>query len=241
MIALRSASADDANLAPLVAILDQLKDDAVRLDILKGMRAGLKGRKSVPMTSGWSPIYEKLSASKNEELRTVARELALTFGDPLALKQLESVVKDTNQSAETRQSALSALLEKHPETLPNTLKLLLDDKVMRSSAIRGLAAYAHADTPKWLIEIYPSLSVSERQDAISTLSSRAAYATQMLTAIQDNSIDRRDVSAFTARQLASLGNDVVDKQLEAIWGKVRQSSAEKEALITKWKKKMNGN
>ncbi|MFT5523954.1 MAG: putative heme-binding domain-containing protein, partial [Pirellulaceae bacterium] len=85
-----------------------------------------------------------------------------------------------------------------------------------------------------------SLSANERQDAINTLSSRATYAMELLQAIQVKIVDRRDVSAFTARQLASLGNESVDKQLEAIWGKVRQSSAEKEALIATWKKKMNG-
>jgi putative heme-binding domain-containing protein len=235
-----AAGQDEPNLAPLVTILNQLEDDGVRLDILKGMRAGLKGRKSVAMPAGWSPIYKKLSSSKSEDVRTIARELALTFGDPLALKQLGEVVNDPKQNVEARKNALTALLEKHPADLPTSLKALLEDKLLRADAIRGLAAYAHPDTPKWLLEQYKSLSANERQDAINTLSSRATYAMELLQAIQVKIVDRRDVSAFTARQLASLGNESVDKQLEAIWGKVRQSSAEKEALIATWKKKMNG-
>jgi putative heme-binding domain-containing protein len=234
-------SQDDPNLAPLVAILDQLEDDAVRLDILKGMRAGLKGRKSVAMPKGWSPIYKKLSASKSEDVKTIARELALIFGDPLALKQLGNVVHDASQSSESRKSALAALLEKHPADLPESLRKLLDDKTLRGDAIRGLAAYAHKDTPNWLIGVYKDLSANERQDVVNTLASRATYATRLLDAIQAKEIDRRDGSAFIARQLASLGNKDVNKQLEAIWGKVRESSAEKEALIATWKKKMNNN
>jgi putative heme-binding domain-containing protein len=46
------------------------------------------------------------------------------------------------------------------------------------------------------------------------------------------------VTAYTARQLRSLGDERVNERLQALWGEVRETPAEKSKLITNYKKQL---
>src|SRR5262249_17722075 len=78
----------------------------------------------------------------------------------------------------------------------------------------------------------------ERQEALTTLASRPAYALALLDAVERKAISRSDVSPFTARQLANLRNPEVSKRLEKVWGQVRQTPEEKKKLIEKYKRQL---
>jgi hypothetical protein len=52
-----------------VAALDDV-DDSARLDLLAGIRDGLRGKKSMPMPDGWAATYERLAASKSAASRS---------------------------------------------------------------------------------------------------------------------------------------------------------------------------
>ena len=93
------AAADDSGLDGLVALLAEVDDADFQLDLLKGIREGLKGRKLVPMPKGWSDVYPKLSASKKAEVREQAQLLALTFGDKQALAELQKLMLDRTAAA----------------------------------------------------------------------------------------------------------------------------------------------
>ena len=80
-----AAQADQDPLAALVEVLKISDDDAFRLDILKGIRDGLKGRTKVSMPKGWTEVAGKLGESKNSEVRSLATMISITFGDPNAL------------------------------------------------------------------------------------------------------------------------------------------------------------
>jgi mono/diheme cytochrome c family protein len=77
--------------------------------------------------------------------------------------------------------------------------------------------------------------VAEKQDAINTLASRPSYALALLTAIERKQVPRADVSIFTARQLKDLRDRRVTEKLDKVWGQIRQTPAEKTALIAKYK------
>ena len=51
----------------------------------------------------------------------------------------------------------------------------------------------------------------------------------------DKTVPRADISAFVARQLHALGDDSIDRRLRDVWGEVRESSAQKQEQITKYK------
>jgi len=230
-----AAEEADEGLSALVDLLREVDDAQFQLDLLKGMRDGLKGRKKVVMPDGWRAAYRKLSGSENEEVRRRARLLALSFGDEEAKAELIETMMDARQPAAERRSALSALVERRVPALEESLLQLVEDKAMRGPALRGLGAYEDPRTPRTILEVYPSLTDSEKQDAIATLASRAEYAKLLLDAMESERVPRGDVSAFTARQLQDLGMEEITARLKEVWGDVRKTSAEKRKLIAKYK------
>jgi len=225
----------DPGLTALVGLLAEVDDPQFQLDLLKGMRDGLKGRKTVVMPPGWRQAYQRLAVSKDAEVRRRAKLLALTFGDQAALDELKATMSNPAAPREERLEALDALVERRVPGLAEPLQALLDDQALRAAALRGLGAYDHEETPERILRLYPALDEAEQQDAIATLAARPAYARRLLDAIQQGVIPRSDVSAFTARQLQDLGDKQITSRLRKVWGDVRTTSAEKRKLIAKYK------
>jgi putative heme-binding domain-containing protein len=83
------------------------------------------------------------------------------------------------------------------------------------------------------------LSTEEKHDAIATLSSRKDYALELLAAVEKKSVARSDISAYVARQLHSLGDKQVSDQLRQVWGEVRESTAQKQEQLARYKKMLS--
>ena len=222
-------------LDPLVDLLDQLDDPAVQFDLLTGMHAGLRGRKHVAMPARWPSVYEKLSASKSAGVRKQAQLIALIFGDPKVITALNKTLMDRRTLVADRRTALQVLLEQRVDGLAPDLHRLVDEKPMRRAALQALAAYNNAATPDLILSKYSGFDSAERQDAINTLASRPSYALALLQATAKQIVRRTEISAFTARQLRGLGDDQVNKALHEVWGEVKETSQNKEALIAKYK------
>lgn len=226
---------DDSGLDGLVGLLAEVDDADFQLDLLKGIRDGLRGRKSVPMPAGWSDVYPKLAKSARPEVREQAQLLALTFGDKTALAALQATMLDAQADVSARQAALVSMVACQTEGLAAHLHGLLDDDALCCCALRGLAAYDHEATPGAIIARYDEFTAAEKQDAIATLISRPQYAFTLLDAVEQEKIPRQDISAFSARQINSFADDKLHKRLIEVWGEIRDSSADAKALIAKYK------
>jgi hypothetical protein len=234
-LARRALTADaSSGLSALLPVLEQATD-AVRGDILSGMLDALRGRKQVPRPEGWSGAFAKLLATHDPDVVEQTLLLALDIGEPKAIKTLRMVAADQGTPPGLRSRALTALVERHAPDLSGELHALLDDRALRGTAIRALAAYNDPATPQRILSRYAMLSESERDDAIATLSARPAWALALLDAVGNKTIPRRDLNATVARQLSALGNEKVRTRLEAVWGSIRPTSNEKTPLITKYK------
>ncbi|MCI0703702.1 MAG: c-type cytochrome, partial [Planctomycetia bacterium] len=231
------AKGEKGNLAPLVAAL-VLANEKTQLDLLRGTREGMRGRKSFTMPAGWPAAYAKLSTRKESELRELAVMLALVFGDPQALVDLRKLIANTSATPAERIKAIEALVEKRVPDLAPVLHNQLNDKATRRAAIRGLAAYTHADTPKRILAMYGELTTDEKQDAVATLASRKEYALPLLDAVEAKKIPSGDISAFVARQLFALGDAKVTERLKQVWGEVRETAADKQKQLAKYKSQL---
>ncbi len=247
--AYRAETSDDSGPAGLVGLLAEVDDAQFQLDLLTGMLDGLRGRKEVEMPPRWPAVYAKLGKSPNAEVRRQAMLLALKFNDPQALASLRKTVTDArpfgggSERSPTdgtppreRLAALEALVEKRAPGLAPLLHGLLDDGPLRSAALKGLAACDDPATPRAVLGRYARFSRTEKQEAIHTLASRRTYARALLDAVGDDVVPAADVSAFTARQLRNLGDEQITRRLKEVWGEVRQTSKEKQALIAKYKR-----
>jgi putative membrane-bound dehydrogenase-like protein len=232
------AKGDKGDLAPLVSAL-ALADEGARLDVLKGMRESLRGRKSLKMPDGWSAAYAKLSQGDNPAVREHATVLALVFGDPQALAALRKLAANATAKPAERVAAIDALVDKRVPGLEPLLFKQLTDKATRRAAIRGLSAYSHADTPKKLLAVYADLTADEKFDAVATLAGRKEYALALLDAVRAKKVPRNDVSAFAARQMFALGDEKVSTRLKQVWGEVRETAADKQKLMEQYKARLS--
>jgi putative membrane-bound dehydrogenase-like protein len=228
--ALGNADAMDA----LVAHLEKV-DEPRQLAILTGIATALKGQRTAPQPKGWDAAAEKLARSGQAEIRALTQSLSLTFGSGPALAAMGAIVANSSGTAGDRLRALESLLNVRDAALAPVLLDLLREPAMRAAALRGLAAYADAKTPDAVLAIYPSLPPLEKRDALLTLAARAAFARPLFAAIADGRVPTRDLSADIARQLRGLNDTDLTQQLEKVWGSSRESSADKLALMAKYK------
>src|SRR3954467_2245940 len=219
----------------LVEVLGQSDDPQFQLDLLKGMSDGLKGRRGVPMPIGWEALATRLAKSPNAQVRDLAQSLSLTFGSAAALSALREQLASTSARVTTRSNALASLVQARDPQLPPTLQSLLTDSSMRIAALRALASYDDPATPPAIFKVYRNLPAAERREALNTLASRAAFARQLLAAVEKDVISRRDLTADVVRQLRVFKDPEINKQVQKLWGVARDSQAEKLAEIARYK------
>jgi putative membrane-bound dehydrogenase-like protein len=225
----------DKGLAAVVKALDESDDDAVRLVILKSVRAALAGQRQVKPPSQWAKAYAKLSKSQHEEVRAEATALGVFFGDEAAFESVRRVVASKDDDAVARHVGLQVLLAVKDAKLVAILHRLLEESLFRESAIKGLAAYDDPQTPAKLLAMYESLSPSEKRAALGTLASRAAYAVALLKAIEREQIPAGDLPADLVRQIHNLKDKSIDDLLAKVWGQIRSTPADKAKLIDQYR------
>jgi putative membrane-bound dehydrogenase-like protein len=204
-------------------------------DLLRGIQDGLVGQRNVPMPKTWKDAYPILAASPLPEVRERTIALAVQFGDERAFTLLRKIVPDRALPVKEREAALKTLLFQQKPDLTPILHDLLSDEALRGPAIRGLAAFDDAETPKLLVKHYAKWNADQKADAIQTLSSRGNYALALLDAIDAKTIPRGDINSYTIRQLQSLKAPGVAEKLAKVWGEVRPASADKAKLMAKYK------
>ena len=171
-------------------------------------------------------------------MRELGLQLALVFDDRVALNTLRQRAASPGAAAKPRNAALQALLAKGDSSLAPLLLQLIVDPATRNTALRGLASYDHPATASTLINAFPSFDDSARRDAVQTLASRAEWALRLLDAVEAKRIPRTELTAYTARQLRSLGIDEITARTRALWGAVRATPDEKLKLIETYKRQL---
>lgn len=234
-----SSDQEAAALAPLVQILEQIDEPQVQLDILRGLHDAIAGRRSVGMPQGWSHVYRRLAISPNEEVRTRATELAVIFGDPLALKSLTNTLNDKQAELPARRRALQALAQRRDVALIPTLLKLLDEGGLREAALLGLATFDDPRIPRQVLKRYPAYNADEKRAAISTLAARPGTALLLLDAVESATVPRNDLSTYIIRQLTAFNHPRVSARVKEVWGSFRETDQAKAALISQYRAKLN--
>lgn len=233
-------SAQDDSLPALVELLATSDDAQFQLDLLRGLKEGLGGRRSVKMPAGWEALSAKLLKSTNAQVRELTQSLSVTFGSALALDTFKQTLADAKADPTTRLAALERLLAAKEPTLAAILQTLLHDATLRAGALRGLAAYDDDKTPALILNPYSTFTAAEKKDALNTLVSRLAFARPLLLAIAQQKIPAKDLTADVVRQLRQFKDASVNEQVSQLWGTVRETEADKLEAIARYKKMITG-
>ncbi len=226
--------------APMDALLSLASRRPVPLqrDVLTGIAEGLKGRRKVARPDAWDTFAKTLSQSDDTALRDRIRELSVVFGDGRALDEVRELALDDKADIESRRAALESLIEARPEDLRAVCERLLKVRFLNKTAVRGLALFDDPGIGKALADNYRTFHPSERSAVLDTLVSRVTFAKALMDGIAAGKVPRDDVGAFRARQVRSLNDPSLNTRLSEAWGELRDSDADRRALIAGWKTKL---
>lgn len=225
-----------SGLGMLVSQLTPEIDDQVTEDLLSGVLQGLEGRRGLKMPEEWPSVFHRLSQSDNPKLQNQAIRLAVIFKDQSALRQLRGIASNPKEPPTKRNLAIDTLVDQRLRGFERDLLGLINDESVRSSVLRGLAAYQSTETPAVILASYNSMQPEDRQLAQLTLASRATWASELLTAVEEDRIEASEISAYCARQIRSLDDKKLSARLTEQWGGVRETSADKQRQIQRIKK-----
>ena len=207
-------------------------DDAARADIITGMAAALKGFSQVTKPKAWDAFAKAVGTASPDALR----DLNLVFGSGRATDELIALIKETEGDANARRSAIDSLLRSPKPEHFQLIRGLINDKVLGTAARLGLAKFDNADVPKSLLNNWPDRSQEWRAANITTLSSRSAWAKQLLDYVAKHpTIAKEDITPYQARQIRNLNDKALTDQLTQVWGEARDTPEAKLQEIAKWK------
>lgn len=221
-----------------VGLLVKLKGDELRRR-LAALTLAIEARGRVAMPSAWSTVSPVLYKHSDARIVRQAEQLASVFGDASMFPRLRDTLSDIKADAAARQHAFK-ILSRGPDKDSLTVFLgLLDDAKFRVPSINLLARFDTAAVSAALVSRYERFDAAERAAAMNTLVSRPAFAVELLDAVSGGKIKRDQLTAFHIRQLTELKNADVNARVTATWGRILQTPAEKQQLITTLEKTFN--
>lgn len=203
--------------------------------LLEELLAAATRRGGVAMPASWPEAYASLVHRKESALVELARSVAVQFGDQSVLPHFRAVLVDRNKPLDERLAALAALRTVKDSELAEVLVGLLDDPVLAANAASTLAAFDHPKIADALLNRLRSFDATTRTAALNTLVSRPVFAEALVTALEDQKLEAKEVPAFIVRQIVAFEDPLLNKRLEQSWGQITVSAADKQELYVKYR------
>ena len=218
--------------APLNALLTRTrdKDDSARRDVIAGMTVGFAGVRKATPPLAWKD-YPK--AFTDEAVRSQARNLEVLFGDGRALDEVRRLALDGKADLSVRKAALRSLIAAKPADLREVCEKLLKVRYLNAVAVQGLSTFADPKVGKRIGEEHWAFAPDDRPAMVEALASRPAFAAALLHEMSVGTIKRGELTAAQARQIRGFNDPALTKRLAEVWGEVRESPADKAALIAR--------
>src|SRR5262249_32727599 len=119
------------------------------------------------------------------------------------------------------QALFLALLQQEP-SLP-----------VRLEAARGLAVFAEPGLAKDILAGWASYPPAVRVEVVNLLAGNRGWARALMDAVAAGRVEKTALNANTVLRMRALRDRTLDATIERLWGKVRPTPAELNALIEK--------
>ena len=233
-----AATQEGEALNRVVATLKDLDGESLHKR-LAGLWLALEPRANVPMPSTWPTIAPQLYGSKIPEIQRLAERIAAAFGDTTAFPRLRDVLADSQADKTARDHAFAVLGRAQDRASLSVFIKLLDDNTFRTRAIALLARFDSAEVSAALVKNFTAFNTADRMATLDALTSRPSFALALLDAVAAGKISRDQLTSFHVRKLLGLKSAEVEKRVTATWGRIQQTSAEKQSQIAKLEKVFN--
>lgn len=221
---------NEAALPRVVALLEPLDGPRLRHEVAT-LRFSLDGGTNLAMPASWPAAAKRLYSHADTAIRADARHIGAIFSDEIILAELRATLGDGAAPLPKRRHAIAALARIADRAALPAFLSLLGEPACRADLIPLLARYDDPSIAPALIAILPDLPPKQLAAAVNTLTARASNAVPFLEAISSGAIEKSHLTAFHVRQLRNLGDPAVQELAAGIFGTVRETAADKEALI----------
>ncbi|HWY88028.1 MAG TPA: PVC-type heme-binding CxxCH protein, partial [Gemmataceae bacterium] len=224
--------ADD--LEACVAFMEVVTKE-VRRQALDGLALALKSRQ-VDAPPSWKRVFAALLKDESGKTQELARRLAVNFQDREAIARALALARDSSKGVVPRLDAIRDLALAHPLEGQKVLRdLLVNEEAteIRVEACRALASYDSPELAGSLLEGWKKYPPALRGETVNLLAGRKAWARDLLTAVGKGVVPRTDLNDNTILRIRAFNDKNLNKQIEVVWGRFRDSPKELAALIDK--------
>jgi putative heme-binding domain-containing protein len=174
-------------------------------------------------------------------MKEFMQELRTVFGEGRALDEVKETAQNDKADLSSRQAALKTLIAARPPFLREVCESLLEVRGMGAVAARGIALFDDPALGLRMVQSYRKLLPVDRNAVLDVLTTRPSFAKALLDSMGDDKgqIARADITAVHARQIRSLNDAALTRQLGDVWGELHESSADKRKVITDLKTKLD--
>ena len=188
--------------------------------LMAGFEAAIAGRALTGLPAALTKALAKYSGQ--------SVTLGLRQGKPEAISEAVHELADEKADRAKQLQFLQILGEvRRPACVPAVLRLACQspDNALRSAALSALAGYDDPTIPNEVIKSYTNMSEDVRASAQSLLVTRRAWATGLLKAIEDQTIDRRTVPREVVEKLLLLGDARISALATKLFGAIKPATS----------------
>jgi putative membrane-bound dehydrogenase-like protein len=228
-----AATGKRSDLAACIKFLGELADPASKRKTIEALVQALSHRQVEPPKT-WPKVYEELRRDTDLEIQSQALRLAVILGDVDAARQAILLASDTRAQSRQRIDAVRDLtISRPPGACAVLIRLAVQDAnpEVRREACRALSAFDESSVPGELIARWGGYAPPMRSEVLSVLASRKQWATELLLALARGKVSRADVSENTILRIRAFRDPKLDGQIEAVWGKFRDTSPDLDKII----------
>lgn len=225
-------------------LLDRLCEMAASRDMLDkqslllGMTDAFRGLQKVVAPASWEKL---VTSDRNGQLASEFREMSVVFGNGKAIEELRRIVLDGKAEMKMRQQALASIIDANGPGVLELCESVLDTRVLNGTALAGFAKMDGEEIGSRLARKLKRFQPEDRGQVIEVLVSRKSYAKALLQVMgaKNSPVAPSDLQPFQARQILALEDAELTKQLEQVWGGLRETSDERKKWMdefrTRWK------
>ena len=213
----------------VVKAMTQSNSSQIRKLYLEGMRDGLLGQRDLTPPKGWKNLEPELL--KDEALKSLGLQVGQLFGSAESGTAQLAELADNSTPISRRIEILQTFGQEAYPPAFDAVFAALNNKDLRLTALRSLAAYKNRKVAETMIRNYTEYTAEEKSVAVQTLATRRDSASYLLSALKTSKIPRSDISMVIARQLRRvLGPSFIDW-----WGPMESMTKDKQLAIERFK------
>ena len=190
------------------------KATANKVILLEGMVSGMEGRTDLIVPDNWKPLADELK--ENKATAKLSEDVSALFGDAEATQKALASLGNSSENAANKIKSIQLLAARQKDELVAILPKLIQDKNLRTAAIRAAAAFDSQSLGKELIKLYPEASANDQIVILQTLSARPRYGNLLLDEIKAGNIMKKEIPVTLARQL----HRVIGSGFVEVWGPI---------------------